>query len=882
MFASLLELLRRLDVRLTLGVALVGLVTLIVLVSSTSQREAKHALAAQQAFAEPVLEKLGPRLQSAIAEIETVLHESMAHPLVASAELPGESRSAVLRGKRDQQPLIEALEIHRKGSVVSSTKIDDRVPVDPALLSRVAGDKLLIHAEAERWSVFAEFPTRPEVDYQEWMVAHVPISEIAAILQATGSDHLALLDGRGRVLAHSDESNVGDRLVRSQAGLTNSAGTHFGVEEINLGFTSELVGDVWRLAFLFPEEMTAEVGGSSVGSQLAIGLFVLFVGSGALFYLGMRHGRKLEAVAEFAKTLESGDFASRLPDQGSVELGKLGSRMNSLAKRLQSFKSETDQEVATHAKRLKELDRWTQGLNAQVLATNETSCEGMLFITPDGTNIVGHNSRLLELSGMTKEDIESMEAEQLPQRLAWMFQETEEFLQWWKACFEEPESVVPKSWKLRQPEDGEAEVRVTPVKNDDKILALLWRFDNRTEEVRIQRKAESVEKAELIGNLASGIGHEFNRILTGVVANLSEVDGSVSADLWSKVVEEAKASANQAATMSRGLLGYSQANLLDVKVNNVHNLVRWVKGQITPELPAEIELKIELPENNCHVSGDREKMRTVLFELCQNAIAAMPGGGVLTLAAESFEVGGDDLAPDDLEAGNYVCFVVKDTGHGIPEAIQGRIFEPFFTTKVDGSGLGLSATSGIVWQHGGWIACESQEGQGTTMRVYLPSSELPVPVVVETGEESVEAKQVTSLQNETQDTPIAGDFVLVIDDEDMVRRLTQAILKRGGYESVGARSGREALEVCREHQNRISLIVLDLNMPEMSGREFFDILRREIGNVPVIVVSGYLMDFDAFAMSPESGTPPSGFVQKPYQADRFLDKVGGILHEKAA
>ncbi|MEM1296549.1 MAG: ATP-binding protein, partial [Verrucomicrobiota bacterium] len=394
--------------------------------------------------------------------------------------------------------------------------------------------------------------------------------------------------------------------------------------------------------------------------------------------------------------------------------------------------------------------------------------------------------------------------------------------------------------------------------------------------------AESVEKAELIGNLASGIGHEFNRILTGVVANLSEVDGAISAASWEKVVEEAKASANQAATMSRGLLGYSQANLLDVKVNNVHNLVRWVKERVGSDLPAEIDFKIELPENNCHVSGDREKMRTVLFELCQNAVAAMPGGGVLTLAAESFEVGGDDLAPEDLEAGNYVCFVVKDTGHGIPDAIRGRIFEPFFTTKTDGSGLGLSATSGIVWQHGGWITCESEEGQGTTMRVYLPSSELPVPVVVETGEESVEAKQVTSLQSEAQETPIAGDFVLVIDDEDMVRRLTQAILKRGGYESVGARSGREALDICREHQNRISLIVLDLNMPEMSGREFFDILRSEIGNVPVIVVSGYLMDFDAFAMSPESGTPPSGFVQKPYQADRFLAQVGGILHEKAA
>tara|TARA_R110002096_G_scaffold54517_5_gene140557 strand:+ start:26658 stop:29306 length:2649 start_codon:yes stop_codon:yes gene_type:complete len=882
MFASLLELLRRLDVRLTLGVALVGLVTLIVLVSSNSNRAIEQAEASQRAFAKPVLVNLEPRIQSAIAEVETVLHEAMAHPLVASAELPGESRSAVLRGKRDQHPLIDALEIHRKGAVVASTKVEEKVPVEASLLERVGSEKLRIEAGESKWSIFIAFPFREDVDNEEWMVAHVPTVEIAAILKATGSKNLALLDGRGRILAHTEEAKVGQRLVRSEAGLTDPEGTKFHVVEKNLDFAAEMVGDVWRVAFLFPENMAVQLSGSSAGTQFAMGLLVLVLGSGVLFYLSMRHGRQLDSITEFAKRLEAGDFDERLPEQTSVELGRLAKRMNALAKRLHSYKSETDQEVANHAKRLKELDRWTQGLNAQVLATNDTSREGMLFITPDGSKVVGHNSSLLELCGMTKEDMESMEAEQLPQRLAWMFQETEEFLRWWKQCFVTPEEVAPKSWKLRQPEDGEAEVRVTPVKADEKLLALLWRFEDRTEEVRIARKAESVEKAELIGNLASGIGHEFNRILTGVVANLAEVDGSISEELWTTVVEEAKASANQAATMSRGLLGYSKANLLDVKVNNVHNLVRWVKGQISPNLPPEIELKIELPENNCHVSGDREKMRTVLFELCENAIAAMKGGGVLTIGAESFEVGGDDLAPDDLEAGNYVCFVVKDTGHGIPDAIRGRIFEPFFTTNPEGSGLGLSSTSGIVWQHGGWIACESEEGQGTTMRVYLPSSELPVPVVVETGDESVEAKQVTSLKSEAPDTPIAGDFVLVIDDEDMVRRLTQAILKRGGYESVGARSGREALEICHEHQDRISLIVLDLNMPEMSGREFFDILRREIGDVPVIVVSGYLMDFDAFAMSPESGTPPSGFVQKPYQADRFLTEVGGILQRKAA
>jgi CheY-like chemotaxis protein len=188
--------------------------------------------------------------------------------------------------------------------------------------------------------------------------------------------------------------------------------------------------------------------------------------------------------------------------------------------------------------------------------------------------------------------------------------------------------------------------------------------------------------------------------------------------------------------------------------------------------------------------------------------------------------------------------------------------------------------SGIAWQHGGWLTCTSEEGRGTTMRVYIPASELPVTVVVEDSSPPPEARRVDQVASGAEPgkgtEKVASEAcVLVVEDEDGIRRLNQAILQRAGIASVGARSGEEGLALYQEYRDRIRLIVLDLNMPGMSGAEMFRILRAEGSFVPVIVVSAYLLDFDAFAM--DFGARPAGFLQKPYQADQFLQQVSAVM-----
>jgi CheY-like chemotaxis protein len=228
----------------------------------------------------------------------------------------------------------------------------------------------------------------------------------------------------------------------------------------------------------------------------------------------------------------------------------------------------------------------------------------------------------------------------------------------------------------------------------------------------------------------------------------------------------------------------------------------------------------------------------------------MAGGGTLRIFAKPIEFA-ESVGAD---AYRFVCFTVEDTGSGIDPEVRGRIFEPFFTTDPQANGLGLSAASGIVWQHGGWITCSPGNERGTAMRVYLPAFKIAASSAPEIP---------------------PGPFVLVVEDDDLVRRVNQAILRKGGFVSVGARSAPEALVIFREHRERIPLIVLDLHLPGMSGVELFDVLRSEGSSVPVVIVSAYLLDFDAFSL--DHGARPAGLLQKPYQAEEFLETVRNAI-----
>jgi len=490
-------------------------------------------------------------------------------------------------------------------------------------------------------------------------------------------------------------------------------------------------------------------------------------------------------------------------------------------------------------------------LAQQLRAAGDGGRDGCLFLTGASGQVSWWNPSFAQFGRFTENDLPLLNASQIMQRVASRFADSGQFLEWWKTAFVRAEEGPSRIWSLRQPEDGAVRVSAIPVTDPSgEYAGSVWRFEDRGEEVRLQRQAADVQRAEVIENLTTGIAHEFNRILAQVSGELVTLETHRDPVQRGAALDRARDGAKHAASICRGLLRYSRNQLMDVRVIGVRGLLLWLKGQLTDVLGTEFTVEVELPGKDLQVTVDRNRIRAVLLELCGNAVQSMAGGGTLRIFAKPIEFA-ESVGAD---AYRFVCFTVEDTGSGIDPEVRGRIFEPFFTTDPQANGLGLSAASGIVWQHGGWITCSPGNERGTAMRVYLPAFKIAASSAPEIP---------------------PGPFVLVVEDDDLVRRVNQAILRKGGFVSVGARSAPEALVIFREHRERIPLIVLDLHLPGMSGVELFDVLRSEGSSVPVVIVSAYLLDFDAFSL--DHGARPAGLLQKPYQAEEFLETVRNAI-----
>jgi CheY-like chemotaxis protein len=253
-------------------------------------------------------------------------------------------------------------------------------------------------------------------------------------------------------------------------------------------------------------------------------------------------------------------------------------------------------------------------------------------------------------------------------------------------------------------------------------------------------------------------------------------------------------------------------------------------------------------------------LHSVVLNLCLNARDAMPDGGLLRIeAGNEFveECHAEEHA--DARSGEFVWLRIEDTGCGMSPEVQRRIFEPFFTTKAPnkGTGLGLATTFGIVQQHQGWIECDSEPGRGTCFSVYVPRSARP-------ADSSPDAGAVPESGNET---------ILLVDDEDMVRTVAGAILKKHGYRVLEARDGAEAVDCYRTRGAEIDLVILDMMMPRLSGREAFLLLQKLNPNVRVLMSSGYATE----SISSEERAGVCGFVHKPYRASDLAAAVRTAL-----
>jgi PAS domain S-box-containing protein len=389
--------------------------------------------------------------------------------------------------------------------------------------------------------------------------------------------------------------------------------------------------------------------------------------------------------------------------------------------------------------------------------------------------------------------------------------------------------------------------------------------DRRHAEEELARRTEQLrqaQKMEAVGRLAGGIAHDFNNLLTAILGYSDLVLSRLGSDdpLAGRVLEIRRAG-ERAANLTRKLLAFSRRQVLTPVVLNLDGLLEDIAPILGRLVGEDIALRVRTG-SGCHVEADPTQIEQVIMNLVINARDAMPRGGTLTLETGRADLGPGEASMHGVAAGPYAVFSIADTGVGMDEATRARLFEPFFTTKApgQGTGLGLSTVYGIVQQSGGFIAVFSREGAGTTFVVHLP-------LVEGEGEEPRRFEGF-------QDDVMGNETILIVEDEEAVRRLLRAILERLGYSVVEAVDGEDALAVWTEQASRIDLVVTDILMPRLDGPSFVARAGAVHPVRRVIYLSGYANDA---AMHQQEIDPDVPLLQKPFTSATLAHTVREML-----
>jgi signal transduction histidine kinase/ActR/RegA family two-component response regulator len=394
---------------------------------------------------------------------------------------------------------------------------------------------------------------------------------------------------------------------------------------------------------------------------------------------------------------------------------------------------------------------------------------------------------------------------------------------------------------------------------------LLGLFRDVTAQKRLEQQLRQSQKMEAIGQLAGGVAHDFNNILTVIHghASLLLAAGSLTG-VSAKSAQQISQAADRAAGLTRQLLAFSRRQVLQPRQLDMNEVVANMTKMLGRILGEDIALQLNYCPQPARVQADAGMMEQVLLNLAVNSRDAMPKGGLLAIKISTIEVDARRQAEhSEGHTGRFVCLSVIDTGCGIPPENLRRIFEPFFTTKEvgKGTGLGLATVYGIVKQHQGWIEVESQPGHGTTFRVFLPRS--------------VESADATEDQPAEKAVRGGTETILVVEDEVAVRELVCNLLAGHGYRILQADSGLKALQVWRDSKDRIDLLLTDLVMPDqMNGRELAEKLWAERPRLKVIFTSGYSADVVGKDFVLHRGL---NYLQKPYHPNKLALAVRDCL-----
>jgi PAS domain S-box-containing protein len=525
----------------------------------------------------------------------------------------------------------------------------------------------------------------------------------------------------------------------------------------------------------------------------------------------------------------------------------------------------------TEAQRIADELRKSEAMNRRLI---DAVRGGILLVSPEG-EVLRANLEAQRILGLSYLEIEK--------RFVADF-DTEVLREDGSPCPVE-EYPVSRCLRTQQPQEGEvigvrrrdgsfawAIYSATPISDPGTgtFIGVVVSFIDITDRKRATEERHSLEqqlhqsqKLEAIGRLAGGVAHDFNNLLTAILGHTHLLRaGAVAGSDIDQTLSTIELAAERAADLTRRLLGFARKGKFQAIPVDLGTAIDEVIELLGHTIPKNIRITRAIPADQAKVLGDPVQIQQVLLNLAINACDAMPSGGKLEFSIAPITLGAGDprMEQRGARAGAFLKVSVKDDGTGIADDVRGHIFEPFFTTKPPGkgTGMGLAMVYGIVRNHGGWIDVETELGAGTTFHIHLP-------VVDRAEKEDAGAMRTTPPRKRAR--------ILVIDDEELIRRTAEAILRSLGHEVVTVPDGLSAVEVYPSGAP-FDLVIVDLMMPRLDGRECFTALRRLDPGVRAILSSGYGLDGMAQQILDEGMI---GFVQKPYRRAELAEAVERAL-----
>ena len=685
-----------------------------------------------------------------------------------------------------------------------------------------------------------------------------------------------LLDPRGRLIAGRDKEKISRPYFKGgvtpfwdqNKGFVNIGGEDFYFQSEILPRRDTGVGEAWVIACLRPRtEVLASVK-QAVDLQSRIA-FTVFILTGLIgVWLAKMFSNPIVNASTIAHKVEGGDLSVRMQEEGATEIKQLGVSFNAMIDQVRNHRDELEATVNSRTEKLRLSQRELEGTYAQLRASYEAARDGILLVGKDGS-LIAANQRVIDYFKLT-EGVDQIDMKGFESQLSKKFSDGKKFIMEWKQINEDPSKTADLEWILDNPVERVLSVYSSPVLiSGGQQIARFWSFHDVTEQRKLQKGLEQAQKMEAVGRLAGGVAHDFNNLLTGIIGNLSLVGAGDNEGFESKndeFISSAKRASQRAAELVKQLLGFSRQSQLELDSCEVNQVLDEVHSLLKSTTDPAINISMNCSSDLWTVEADSTQVEQVVMNMCVNAIDAMSeNGGNLVLSTTNKSLNQSMLSKyPGRELGDFVEIRVSDNGVGMTSEVMAKLFEPFFTTKEQGkgTGLGLATSYGIVKQHGGWIECESEVGVGSNFSIFLPRKD-------------VRHENIRPVTNE-DDADFTGDeTILVVDDEDVVRRVAEGALKCYGYNTLSACNGKEALKVLEKNKDEIMLVLLDLTMPVMSGKETLAVIRDRFTDVPVVVCSGYMVDLEGF--EDETGLRPDSAIQKPYNVNDLAKRVREVL-----